>query len=347
MATAKKLPSGSYRVRVYDNETKKYKSFTADTKKAAELAAQEWLNGRTKKKSYNLNITVGEAVSEYIASKENILSPSSIRGYEVIRKNALGGIEDIKLSRLTEKELQKWVNANSESYAPKTIKSQFGLITAALRQNKINLDFGDILLPRIEKREAVIPDEKQISQILHIVEGTSVELPVTIAVTLGLRQSEIAALKWSDYNGQTLKIHAAKVPNKENRYVIKNTTKSQASTREIEVGELLKVRLDRAERTSEYISPMLPSSVLRKFSHLCEKNGLPHFTMHGQRHGNASLMLAQGVPDKYAMQRLGQSSPNMIKDIYQHLYDSKQKQVAETVSDAFSDIYAMKYDTNE
>jgi hypothetical protein len=38
MATAKKLPGGSYRVRVYDNDSKKYKSFTAPNKKLAKLA---------------------------------------------------------------------------------------------------------------------------------------------------------------------------------------------------------------------------------------------------------------------------------------------------------------------
>ena len=69
--------------------------------------------------------------------------------------------------------------------------------------------------------------------------------------------------------------------------------------------------------------------------------------MHEQRHGNASMMLAKGVPDKYAMKRLGQSSPNMIKDIYQHLYQSKEKEVADTVSQAFSEIYDTKYDTSE
>lgn len=39
MATAKRLPSGSYRVRVYDKNTGKYKSFTAETKKAARANA--------------------------------------------------------------------------------------------------------------------------------------------------------------------------------------------------------------------------------------------------------------------------------------------------------------------
>ena len=46
MATAKKLPSGSYRVRVYDKITDKYKSFTAPTKREAERLANEYLDGR-------------------------------------------------------------------------------------------------------------------------------------------------------------------------------------------------------------------------------------------------------------------------------------------------------------
>ena len=141
--------------------------------------------------------------------------------------------------------------------------------------------------------------------------------------------------------------HAAVVPDTENRYVYKDSTKSAASTRKIEVDGILKERLDRSERKGEFISPMLPSSVLRKFNHLCDQNGLPRFTMHEQRHGNASMMLARGVPDKYAMKRLGQSSPNMIKDVYQHLYESKEKEVAETISTTFSEIYHTKYHTNE
>lgn len=346
MATAKKLPSGNYRVRIYDNDTKKYKSFTAQTKREAERMATEFLITHKEKKQHN-DLTVEDAVADYIESKENILSPSSIRGYEIIKNNALGWIKDLRISTLTEKDLQKWVNINSKKYAPKTVKSQFGLVTAALRQCKIKLDFSDILLPRIEKRQPVIPTEQQIAMILHIIEGTSIELPVTMAVTLGLRQSEIAGLKWSDYDGTHLFIHCAVVPNRNNKYEFKETTKSQASTRVIDVDPLLKKRLDRTVRKSEFISPMLPSSVLRKFQKLCEKNGLPRFTMHAQRHGNASIMLKENVPDKYAMQRLGQSSPNMIKNVYQHLYGDKIKEVSDTVSSAFSNIYATKYDTEK
>lgn len=335
---AEKLPSGNWRCRVYDSRTKSYKSFTAPTKKEAEYLACQFLNNKSATSTAK-NETVGECVQAYIDSKENILSQSSIRGYLIIRKNSIQDIENIKVKDLTERDLQMWVNNNAKKYAPKSIKSQFGLVTSSLRQFKIKLDFDTILLPRLEKKEKLIPNEKQINQILHIVEGTNIELPVTIAVTLGLRQSEIGALTWEDYNGKTLKIHAGRIPNKNNKFIIKNSTKSVASNRELEVKGILKERLDRAERKTDLISPMLPTSVLRKFNHLCDKNGLPRFTMHSQRHGNASMMLAKGVPDKYAMKRLGQSSPNMVKDIYQHLYQSKEKEVADTIAEAFNDIY--------
>lgn len=341
---ATKLPSGNWRCRAYDNKTKKCKSFTAPTRKEAEYLAVEWLNGKSQERN-RTHETVAQCVKNYIDSRENILSPSSIRGYLIILNNSIEEIKDININDLTERDLQMWVNDNASRYKPKSVKSQYGLVTAALRQAKVVLDFNSILLPRIPKSEKKIPNEKEIAIILKMVEGTSVELPVTIAVTLGLRQSEIAALKWSDYDGQILDIHAAVVPNKHSKFVYKNSTKSEASTRKIEVDGILKERLDRAERTSEFISPMLPTSVLRKFNHLCDKNGLPRYTMHEQRHGNASMMLAMGVPDKYAMKRLGQSSPNMVKEIYQHLYEDKEKEVTKTMSATYEKIYKNKKDT--
>ena len=334
---AKELPSGSYRVQFRLNGERI--SVTADTEEEAIYQASAIKTRRERSvKAEKKENTVGKCVKEYIESKENILSPSSIRGYYIILRNAMKFIENVKIKELTEKHLQQWVNLNTENYAPKSIKSQFGLVTAALRQEKINLDYSSILLPRIEDKDPVIPNEQQMGEILRIVEGTSVELPVTIAVTLGLRQSEIAGLKWSDYDGALLDIHGAKVPNKENKYIYKDSVKSKASKRKIEVEGVLKERLDRAERTSEFISPMLPSSVLKKFNHLCDRNGLPRFTMHAERHANASEMLVMGVPDKYAMKRLGQSSPNMIKNVYQHLFEDKEKEYSKSLSKKFETL---------
>lgn len=344
-AKAEELPSGNYRVRKYDKWTKKYVSFTASDPDLAEQMASEWAfkNKRRKVpkcKVQKKELTAKEAVRAYIDSKSNILSPSSIRGYEIIYRNCLEGIGNKYLRDIEEKDLQEWVNRNAGKYAPKSVKSQYGLVTAAMRQQKVLLDFPSVLLPRIKKSDPIIPSTDQIKIILQMVEGTPVELAVTMAVTMGLRQSEIAALKWSDYDGQSLSIHAAVVPSPDHgKLVRKETTKSEASTRVVDVDELCKLRLDRAERKSELISPFTPRHVLKIFQKLCEKNGLPKFTMHAQRHGNASMMLANGIPDKYAMARLGQSSTNMIKNVYQHLYADKGKQFSKNISDAFKSIY--------
>ena len=86
-------------------------------------------------------------------------------------------------------------------------------------------------LPKKKKYTPDVPTPEQINTILHMVENTTVEIPVTMAVTLGLRQSEIAGLKWEDYDGKHLYIHASKVLNTDNKYQFKESVKSEASNR--------------------------------------------------------------------------------------------------------------------
>ena len=47
-------------------------------------------------------------------------------------------------------------------------------------------------------------------------------------------------------------------------------------------------------------------------------------------------MLALGVPDKYAMERMGHATSNMLKTVYQHTMRSKQDEVADMVDDYFT-----------
>lgn len=335
MATAKKLPSGNYRVRVYDKKVKKYKSFTAPSKKQAEYMASEYLNGLKRNKS---EMTVHQAVKNYIDSKDKTLSVSTIRGYEIIKNNAIEEIKDIKLCDIDEIILQKWANKNAETYSDKSIRNQYGLITAALKQNKIDLDFNSVLLKPKQKKEMLIPTIEEMKKIIEITKDTDIEIAVLLALLLGLRRSEICALKWSDYDGEKISIHSAAVPNKDNKIVIKNTNKSYAGTRELIVPDALKMSLDNQNRSSDFIVTISPGSVYGHFKKLCKQNGLPKFTLHSLRHANASLMLLQGVPDKYAMERLGQATNNMLKNVYQHTFKKEQEKIADNLNNKFNEI---------
>jgi hypothetical protein len=84
------LPSGSYRIQVFDytveNKKKHYKSFTAPTRKEAEFLALQWKNN---KQESITDITIQDSVLRYIDSKCGVLSPSTIRSYEGMKKTIL------------------------------------------------------------------------------------------------------------------------------------------------------------------------------------------------------------------------------------------------------------------
>ena len=94
MQNAKKLPSGRWHVQVYlgkdENGKKIVKLITADTKWQAEKEAWDYCNnGYLKEKKNEDVITVGEAIDNYMLLKSNVLSPSTLRGYRVIRRTRL------------------------------------------------------------------------------------------------------------------------------------------------------------------------------------------------------------------------------------------------------------------
>ena len=70
---------------------------------------------------------------------------------------------------------------------------------------------------------------------------------------------------------------------------------------------------------------------------MCKRYGLPRYRFHDLRHVQASVMLALGVPDKYAMERMGHASTNMLKTVYQHTMKSKSEEVADIVDTFFSE----------
>ena len=47
-------------------------------------------------------------------------------------------------------------------------------------------------------------------------------------------------------------------------------------------------------------------------------------------------MLALGIPDKYAMELIGHSTPDMLKRVYQHTMANKRQEVAESINNFYN-----------
>ena len=290
--------------------------------------------GLIDKKKTGPSMTVGQAIDRYIESKDAVLSPSTVAGYKRVRKNALQDIMPIKLSDLTQEAIQKAVNKMARIKSPKSVRNAHGLLSAVVAEYRPDMILRTTL-PQKQKYDVSIPTNEDIERIMAAAKGTEMELPVLLAIWLGLRASEIRGLTWDCISGDTIHIRQAIVEG-ESGPVIKGT-KTYSGNRKIRIPQYIAGLISVQPRIDDYIVHMSGQAMYKRFSRLCEKAGLSHYRFHDMRHANASIMLALGVPDKYAMERMGHATNNMLKTVYQHTMRSKQDEVADVVDGYFTE----------
>ena len=204
---AVKLPSGSWYVNVMVGG--KRLSITAPTKRGAEKEAAAIKSG-AKAAQFSQSLSVTQALDRYIDSKSAVLSPATIAGYRRIQKNLLEPIAGYPLSNLTQEQVQRWVNQlTKQGKKPKTVSNAHGLLSAVIGAYRPEMVLRTTL-PQKVKTEISIPTEAELSAIFDTAKGTKYELPIMLAVWLGLRASEIRGLKWEDIDGEYISVKRAR-----------------------------------------------------------------------------------------------------------------------------------------
>lgn len=332
LPTPQKLPSGMYRCQVMVGG--KRVSVVDESPGVAQAKAVALRAGLIEEKRSGPSLTVGQAIDRYIESKDAVLSPSTVAGYKRIRRNAMQDLMTIKLSDLTQEVVQKAVNKMARVKSPKSVRNAHGLLSAALAEYRPDVILRTTL-PQKQKYDVSVPTDDDIERIIAAAKGTEMELPVLLAIWLGLRASEIRGLTWDCVSGNVLHIRQAIVEG-ENGPELKGT-KTYSGNRKIRLPNYLADLISEQPRADDYIIHLSGQAMYKRFSRLCEKAGLPHYRFHDMRHANASIMLALGVPDKYAMERMGHATNNMLKTVYQHTMKSKQDEVADVVDNYFEE----------
>ena len=123
------------------------------------------------------------------------------------------------------------------------------------------------------------------------------------------------------------------------KWVVREGTKTTKSKRKIEVAPFIIDSLLAVPRKSDFIIEHVPDSISKEFIEVRDKLGL-HFRFHDLRHYNASIMLALGIPDKYAMERMGYSTPATLKKVYQHTMSGKRQEVTNTINSQMNVLFA-------
>lgn len=339
MAKAKKLPSGSWRALVYAGEEdgkRRYKSFTAPTKKEAEFLAAQYTLER--KERENGTMTVQQALDRYIDAKEGVLSPSTIKQYRAYAKRDMKEIRPVKLDELTQDMVQKEISREAKSHSPKTIRNMHGLLSAALKMFAPDIVLRTTL-PQKKKVAYVIPSEDNVKQLLALVEGTDLEIPVLLASSGSLRRSEVAALTQEDVKDTGVIVSKALVQNADKKWVVKQP-KTAAGYRFV---PLPKQVIDKLRAVGDGpVCKLDPNQITRSLRVLLKKNGLPPFRFHDLRHYYASTLHAMGIPDKYIMLYGGWETESVLHGVYEHTLEETKNKTQEEVVKHFETVIQHK-----
>ena len=284
-------------------------------------------------------LTVGEAVDKYIEAKDAVLSPSTIYGYKKMKKACFDDIAHVQLQDLTQDAVQRWVNKLSKDHAPKTVHNAHGLLSAVLDAYMPSVRLRTTL-PQKQRHEITIPSKAELGAILEAAKGGKYELPILLAVWLGLRKSEIIGLKWSDIEGDYLHVRRAVVLGEDGP--VEKGTKTYSGTRTVHIPAELASYLAELPRDREHIVNLSGEAIYEGFRRVCERAGVPHYRFHDLRHVNASAMLAAGIPSTYSKQRMGHSTDHMLKTVYYHTIKEEEQAYDQKIEAYLADIVSGK-----
>lgn len=328
------LPSGSYRCQIRING--KSISITGDDEQIVTAKAIATKYGIIDEQKHPENITVGQAMDEYINSRDGTISPTTLAEYQRMRIKDYNSIIDLRLSQLTETKLQAFVSSLSRTKSPKTVRNVYGLLSSVLNQHGIS--YNNILLPQKRKYDYAIPSEEDMVKIFRACRGKSIELPVLLALCVGMRMSEIKGLKKSDLHGNILRIRRAvtTVNGKE----IEKDPKTYTSARDVFIPQFLCDIINSSD-SDGYLVTMKGKSIYQAFVRMCKELGLKEkYRFHDLRHANASIMLDLKIPNKYAITRTGHATEYILTSTYQHTMKKSEDAYSRQINSYFESMFA-------
>lgn len=287
---------------------------------------------------------------------------TTIYGYNnIINNHITPYLGEIQLQKLQPAHIQNYYIylMNNKQLSPNTVHKHHACIRKSLdfglKQQYVYRNVADaVTLPKKKKFEGKSYDKTQLRILLEEIKDTKIELPVYLAVFLGLRREEIVGLKWTKIDfGQRL-VHISEVRTKAgNREIIKEP-KTEKSKRSLYITDpLLEILLKHKEKQeefrqllgNEYIDtgyvyvqdngkPYRVNTITEQFKTFLQKHNLPKIRLHDLRHTFASILYDKGVDLKAISEALGHSDLGTTNKIYTHRFDKTHKKTVNALSEA-------------
>lgn len=324
-----KLPSGSFRVRKMING--RTISMTFD-RKPTQKEIQKELERRNVFANANHEFTFKIAAEEYMQSKKNVLSTTTIKNYNSILKNLSDTFKNKKVDTITAMDVQREINDYSATRSPKSVKNASGFIAVVLSMYSPDLRLKT-KLPQNIPHEEYIPSKEDIKKVLKYAEGTDYELILKLAC-FGFRKGEMLAITPDDVKDDIVTVSKSLAVTDDGSYDVK-TTKTESGIRQVRIGKELANKI----KEQGYVYNGFPGNVLRFLHKAQDAVGVPRFKLHAFRHYYVSMCHAMGIPDVYIIKSIGHRTDTTLKRVYRHEIEQETLKVQKDIEKKVSELF--------
>jgi integrase len=311
--------------------------------------------------------TVGEWLDhwlEHIAARR--VRARTLESYQsTVRLHLLPGVGHQRLDRLQPEHLERLYAAlTDKGLSPASILRAHRVLSRALKvasqRGKVARNVATLVDPPVVRRpETAVPfSAQEVKRVMAAAQARRNAARWTVAMAVGLRQSEALALRWADVDlehatltvrrgvhrvrGQGLVYEEPKA-DRSRRTVALPAPLVQAlhAHRAAQLEERLAAGADWADLDLVFAQPngkaIERKSDWRAWKHLLHEAGVRDIRLHDGRHTAATLLLSEGVHPRVVMEVLGHAQMRTTTDTYSHVMPALGRDAADRMGRALWD----------
>lgn len=314
-----KLPSGSYRVRVYlgrKDGKPVQKSITGKTRQEVLRKA-----GALVVPTYE-DLTLEDACRQYLETRGPELSPATVRGYtgtleRWVSRDPIGAV---KISKIKTPQLQAWISRMDAK--KKTKQNHLGFVAAVIKYFDETATFR-VRISDDVKEELYTPTFEEVNRVLSFCDEETTK--AVLLGLFGLRRGEICALTQEDLQrGERcfLRISKDVVKDRSGRWIVK-VPKTKKSVRWVEIPSKVMALLP----TSGPVISCSPDCITNRFARAVRRAGVPHFRLHDLRAFFATVSVSPmvGASEKSVQNIGGWATNHILKSHYERTISDLQE----------------------
>lgn len=348
-----KRADGRYEARISLDDGKRKSYYAKTRQEAARLLTQAMRDREAGLPIVGERQTIQQYLASWLETTRPTLRPRTWTRYEqLIRVHVVPTLGLTRLAKLTPQQVQTLYAQKLREVSTTTVHHLHAVLhkslAAALRLGLVQRNVTELVdPPRMRHHEMATLTPEQAHTFLAAAADDRLAALYTLALTTGMREGELFALKWRDVDLDAGKLQVRGTLQRTTQGLVISAPKTPRSRRSIALAAtaIAALRQHRTRQVEEKLavgpvwednglvfctsigSPLdAPSFLRREYYPLLARAGLPRIRFHDLRHTAATLFLRMGVHPKVVAEMLGHATISITLDTYSHVLPDLQRE---------------------